>query len=106
IPPTITMTKTQPDPELAKHRFYFFSFVIIRIMRYTPTGHASSAATFKKPLARAPKDIPKSAIAPTSRRGAAQHMVIGSTPLSQPFPCILQAVESLSDSTSALDALP
>ena len=82
------------------------AFITIRIMKYIPSGQARIAASLKNPLAIAPIDSPKNASAPTARSGAAQHMAIGSTPLSNPFPCILQATESFSASTSALDALP
>lgn len=63
----------------------FFSFIIIRMMRYMPTGQASSAAMLKNPLASAPSDIPKSVIAAIRSSGAAQHRAIVSPPLSHPF---------------------
>jgi hypothetical protein len=82
---------------------YCLSFVIIRIMRYMPTGQASSAAKLKKPLARAPSESPNKANAAMRRRGAAQHIAIVSPPLSHPLPCILQLAVSVSVPTAAPD---
>ncbi len=82
---------------------YCLSLVIIRIMRYMPTGQASSAAKLKKPLARAPSEIPNKENAAMRRRGAAQHIAIVSPPLSRPLPCILQLAVSVSVPTAAPD---
>src|SRR5207253_252427 len=80
----------QPDPGLGKHQCYVLSFVIIRIIRNIPTGHASKATILTKPLptsASEPNAAPRNGMAAKSSSGAAQQTTIMSMPLSVLFFC-------------------
>lgn len=70
---------------------YLLSFIIIRIIRNMPIGQANSAKRLRAPLASAPKERPKNAIAAKRSSGAAQQIAMPRTPLSHPFPGIGQA---------------
>jgi hypothetical protein len=69
----------------------------MRIIRNMPTGHANSAATLRAPLAIAPDDKPKDAIAAKRRSGVAQQIVMATGPLNQFCPGTGQQAGSVSD---------
>ncbi|HEX6174333.1 MAG TPA: hypothetical protein VF089_09980 [Candidatus Binatia bacterium] len=100
------MTRVNFDPELGEHRFYFLSCIIILIIRYMPTGQASSAKELSAPLAIAPRENPKTAIAAKRSSGAAQQIAMPIGPLTQLFPCIGQAADPCSGLTAGAVDFP
>jgi hypothetical protein len=86
------LNRTNPtdDASIIATAVYLLSFIIIRIIRYMPTGQASNATILSKLLpiaANEPKVGPKKETAARTSSGAAQHAAIMSISLSVLFIC-------------------